>query len=243
MHVSVLTSPRATAAALAQLFADAIRQRPALVVGLPTGRTPVPFYAALVALHRLGRVDLSGVTVFAVDEFLGLPSGHPGTCAAFLQRHLLRHVNIPPKAVNIPRSAAPDPRKEARRYEAAIAAAGGLDLVLLGIGANGHIGFNEPGASLRSETHVARLRPATRRANAGQFGGEWRRVPAQGISMGVGTLLRARRVVLVATGSAKSRIIRRALEGPVTTRVPASLLQTHPDAVVLLDRAAASRLT
>jgi glucosamine-6-phosphate deaminase len=240
MQFTVHASAEAASRALAAFLADAITHHPKIVIGLPTGRTPVQLYGALVALHRAGRADFRRVTIFNVDEFVGLPDGHPGAYAAFMRQHLFQHVNVAPDHIHMPRSGAGDPRREARRYEAAIAAKGGIDIMVLGIGANGHIGFNEPGASLPADTHVARLWPATRRANAASFGGNWRTVPRLGISMGVGTLLRARHVVLLATGASKSRVVRRALEGPVTTRVPASLLQLHPDAIVVLDRAAAA---
>lgn len=242
MRFVVHPSAEAASRALATFLARAITRQPTIVIGLPAGRTPVQLYDALVALHRAGRADFRRVTVFNVDEFVGLPAGHPGSYAAFMRQHLFRHVNISPARIHVPRGSAPDPRREARRYEAAISKAGGIDIVVLGIGANGHIGFNEPGASLVAETHVARLTPATRRANAPAFGGHDRRVPRRGISMGVATMLRARQVVLVAAGASKARIVRRALTGPVTTRVPASLLQLHPDAIAVLDRAAAKGL-
>jgi glucosamine-6-phosphate deaminase len=160
-----------------------------------------------------------------------------------MAHHLYRHVNLSPKRIHLPASDARDPRKEAQRYEGAIRAAGGIDLLVLGIGSNGHIGFNEPGASLVADTHVARLAPATRRSNADAFGGDVRRVPGQGITMGTGTLLRARHVVLMAMGNQKANVVARALEGPITTKVPASLLQAHPNVTVVLDRAAAAKLS
>jgi len=242
MQLALHTTAEAASRALAGFLADAITRRPAIVIGLPTGRTPVRMYDALVALHRAGRADFGRVTIFNVDEFAGLPAAHPGTYAAFMQRHLFDHVNVSSDRIHMPRSGARDPAREARRYERAIVAAGGIDIMVLGIGDNGHIGFNEPAPALAADTHLARLRPATRRANAAAFGDDWRKVPRLGISMGVGTLLRARHIVLIATGASKSRIVRRALEGPVTTRVPASLLQVHPDAIAVLDRAAAQRL-
>jgi glucosamine-6-phosphate deaminase len=230
------------AEALAVFVAECLTETPALVLGLPTGRTPVPFYRALVAEHRRGRADFSRATTFNLDEFLGLPRGARGTYRRFMSRHLFDHVNLDPARTHLPDSAADDPEREARRYDAAIAAAGGLDLVVLGIGANGHIGFNEPARHLSARTTVATLRAESRLANAAAFGGAWRRVPRQAISMGMGTILSARHVVLLATGAAKAGIVGKALTGPITTRVPASLLQVHPKAVVVLDRAAAARL-
>jgi glucosamine-6-phosphate deaminase len=159
-----------------------------------------------------------------------------------MREHLLDHVNLPPDRVHILRSDARDWKREARRFEADLAAAGGLDVVILGIGRNGHVAFNEPAPALEPRTHLVRLRPETRRANAALAGGAWRRVPARALSMGMATILNGRAVVLLATGSTKARIVRRALTGPITTRVPASLLQTHPNLTVVLDRAAASAL-
>lgn len=242
MQIVVHASAAAAARALADTLADAIDHQPTLVLGLPTGRTPIALYRAMAEQHRAGRVDFSKVTAFNVDEFTGLHSDHPASYAAYMQRHLFQHVNIAPDRICRPDGTARDPAGEARRYETEIDAAGGMDIVVLGIGENGHIAFNEPGTSLESTTHVARLQAVTRRANAELFGGKTEKVPRHGITMGVGTLLRARHVVLVATGSGKARIVQRALEGPITTLVPASLLQLHPHALAMLDRAAAAKL-
>jgi glucosamine-6-phosphate deaminase len=159
-----------------------------------------------------------------------------------MRRHLFDEVNLAPDRIEFLNGAARDMRREALRYERRLASAGGLDLVLLGVGGNGHLGFNEPAATLTPRTHLSTLRPATRRANAWLFDGDVRRVPRRALSMGIGTILSARGVVLLATGRAKAAIVRRALTGPVTTRVPASLLQLHPNVVVVLDREAASGL-
>jgi glucosamine-6-phosphate deaminase len=242
MRVVVRSSADAVARTAADMLAEAITRQPSIVLGLPTGRTPIGLYHTLVARHREGKLDLRQIVTFNVDEFVDLPRQHPGTYAAYMARHLFRHVNVAPDRQHLPAGDTSDPRVEAQRYEAAIQAAGGIDVMLLGIGENGHIGFNEPGETLVSDTHVARLRPATRRANAELFGGDLRLVPREGITMGAGTLLRARHVVLLATGTSKARIVARALQGPVTTRVPASLLQTHPNATAILDRAAAGQL-
>jgi len=242
MQIVVHASATAAAEFLADSIAGAIAKQPALVLGLPAGRTPIGLYRALVERHRAKRVDFRQVTVFNVDELMGLPLGHTATYGAFMTRHLFQHVNLVKERTHLPDGSRNDPDAEARRYESAIVAAGGLDVVVLGIGANGHVGFNEPAASLTAETHVARLHPGTRRANAEPFRGDWRRVPRHGLTMGMGTLLRARQVVLLAAGTGKARIVRRAIEGPITTRVPASLLQLHPNAIAVLDRAAAGKL-
>jgi glucosamine-6-phosphate deaminase len=236
------SSARDAADAVALFLAECLQEDPELVLGLPTGRTPVPMYRALVRLHQQGRVDMSGATTFNLDEFVGLHAGHPGSYRAFMQRHLFKHVNLNPMRTHLPHGNAPDPRIEAARYDAAIAAAGGLDIAVLGIGANGHIGFNEPADALPGATNVVTLKRSSRVGNVSAFGGRLSEVPTQAISMGVGTILSARHVVLMATGESKAAIVAKALQGPVTTRVPASLLQLHPRAVVVLDRAAAKRL-
>ncbi len=230
------------AEAVALFLAECLREDPELVLGLPTGRTPVPMYRALVRLHQQGRVDLSGATTFNLDEFVGLPPTHPGSYHAFMTRHLFAHVNLNPQRTHLPQGDRRSPRAEAARYDLAIAAAGGLDIAVLGIGANGHIGFNEPAEALPGGTNVVTLKHSSRVGNAAAFGGRVAEVPTRAISMGVGTILSARHVILLASGASKAAIIAKALHGPVTTRVPASLLQLHPRAVVVLDRAAARQL-
>ena len=242
MRIAVQSSPRTVAREAARLIADAVADHPSLVLALPTGRTPLPFYEELVALHAAGTLDFSGVRVFNLDEFAGLGSKHPASYQAFLRRHLFEPTGIRPNQIVSIRGDAPDPVAEAARYERAIAKAGGIDIAVLGIGDNGHIGFNEPARTLHARTHVVALRPATRRANAWLFDDRFRDVPRHAISMGVATILGARAVLLIATGAAKAAIVSRALTGPVTTGVPASLVQTHPDAIVLLDKPAASKL-
>jgi glucosamine-6-phosphate deaminase len=242
IQIAIHRSPREAAAAVAQFLADCIRKDPSLVLGLPTGRTPIPMYRALVELYRQLRVDISRATSFNLDEFVGLSASHPGSYHAFMQRHLFAQVNFDPARAQLPEGDAADPRAEAARYDAAIQAAGGLDIAVLGIGANGHIGFNEPAASLPARTNVVTLRRGSRVTNAAAFGGRLSRVPRRAISLGVGTILSARHVVLMATGADKASIVRKALEGRVTPRVPASLLQLHPRAVAVLDKAAANEL-
>jgi glucosamine-6-phosphate deaminase len=159
-----------------------------------------------------------------------------------MRRHLFDHVNLPADAIQVPDGDSADLRAAARAFDDALADAGGLDICLLGIGANGHIGFNEPAAALHAETHVATLARRTRQSNADLFGGRLRDVPARGLTLGMGGILGARAVVLLATGAGKAEVVRRALAGPITTRLPASFLQAHPNAIAVLDRAAASRL-
>lgn len=242
MRVVIHRSAEDAGAALARFVAHVLRVQPDVTLGLPTGHTPIAFYRELVALHHAGDADFQRATTFNLDEFSGISGDDPRSFRAFMQRHLFSHVNLPPERAHVLNGARAAWRVEVREFESAIASAGGLDLVILGIGKNGHIGFNEPGASLVARTHRARLQPGTRRANAALAGGSWRQIPSHALSMGIGTMLEGRAVVLLATGSGKAGIVRRALRGPVTTRVPASLLQLHPNVLVVLDQAAAARL-
>jgi glucosamine-6-phosphate deaminase len=225
--------------ALATLVLEAIVARPALVLGLPTGRTPLGLYREL--RERSGGIDWSRVRTFNLDEFAGLAASNPNSYRAFMQAELFDHVSIDPANIGFLHGAAPDLKAECRRYEDAIAAAGGIDLQILGIGANGHIGFNEPAAGLCAHTHVAELERESREANAQRFGGEWTNVPERALSMGMATILNARTIVLMATGAEKADAVHGMIEGLITTRLPASILQVHPRVTVMLDRAAASR--
>jgi glucosamine-6-phosphate deaminase len=241
MRVRIFSDAEAVAGALARYVARCLGRIPALVLGLPTGRTPIPLYRELARLNREGRVDFSRATTFNLDEFIGVAPSDPRSYRAFMQRHLFDHINLPSRGIHFLKGDARDTARECRRYERAIARAGGIDLQILGLGTNGHIGFNEPGPSLTAHTHRTRLTPATRRANAGLFGGA-RTVPREALSMGMATILCARRVVLLATGAGKAGCVVHMIEGPVTTKLPASFLQLHRNAEVWLDQAAAGRL-
>lgn len=242
MTVTVFDNERALAAALALQIASMLTEKPALVLGLPTGRTPIRLYRELARLHAAGRADFSQATTFNLDEFLGVEASDPGSYHTFMHRHLFSHVDLRPDRINVLNGAAGDPALECRRFEDAIAAAGGLDLQILGIGTNGHVGFNEPGRELAARTHRTRLKLSTRRSNAALFGGEVDRVPHEALSMGMATILQARRIVLIATGKSKARCIERALHGPITTKLPASFLQLHSRVEWMLDRPAAGSL-
>lgn len=213
-----------------------------MAIGFPAGRTPIPIYAELRRMHAIGQVDFSRVSAFLVDEFAALPAAHPGSFRQFLDTHLTSGVNIEAARVHSLRGDAPDLDAECARYEAAIDRAGGLGLLLLGLGVNGHVGFNEPGESLQARTHRVALDEISRRENAGMFGGEIARVPSEAVTMGIGTILRANRILLVAIGSRKALAVKEMMRGPVTTRLPASFLQLHPRVEVYLDRAAAAAL-
>jgi glucosamine-6-phosphate deaminase len=238
-RVNVYHDDRAVARALARRIRDAVAANPRLVLGLPTGRTPVGFYHEL-ASH--GHADFSQATTFNLDEFFGIPPSHPGSYRQFMERHLFQRVNLAPERINFLDGSAPDPDAECRRYDAAIEAAGGIDIQILGIGTNGHIGFNEPARALESRTHRVRLTPETRRSNAALFAGDARAVPEEALSMGMATILQARSIVLLATGRSKASSIERVVNGPITTELPASFLQTHHNVDIMLDGAAAEKL-
>jgi glucosamine-6-phosphate deaminase len=242
-RISIFADDDSVATELANRVVQAIRRKPAVVLGLPTGRTPLLLYAELVQRAAEGRVDFSTVTTFNLDEFFGIPPSHPGSYRSFMQRYLFDHVNIDSSRVHFLDGSAGDPVDEGCRYEKAIEQAGGIDLQILGIGANGHIGFNEPGTSLEARTHLVTLRPETRRSNAALFGGAADAVPSQALSMGMATILSARSIVLVATGERKARCVEQLVSGSITTQLPASFLQLHADVEIMLDESAASKLT
>jgi glucosamine-6-phosphate deaminase len=230
------------AAALARGIVEKLRARPRLVLGLATGRTPLPLYRALVALHTQGASDYAQATSFNLDEFVGLDPAHPGSYRAYMREHLFRHINLPPRRMQFLDGRAPDPEAECARFENQILRAGGIDLQILGIGGNGHIGFNEPAPALSPWSHRVRLTLASRKANAGFFSGKLGDVPREALSMGVATIMHARSIVLMATGNEKADVIAKTVTGPITTRVPASLLQLHHDVEIWLDDGAASTL-
>lgn len=225
----------------ARLVARRILEKPDLVLALPTGETPLGLYRELVRLHQEGLLDFARVTAFNLDEYLGLPPGHPASFRAYMERNFWGHVNLRPEARHIPHSLPEDAEEECRRYEAWIQEAGGLDLAILGLGKNGHLAFNEPGTPWESRTHVAELAEETRREEAPRFGG-LAHVPKRAITMGIRTLMNAREILLLVSGEEKASVLARALEGPVTPAVPASILQLHPNLKVMVDRAAARGL-
>ena len=241
-RVTIYETDRAAAVALARRVADAVSRKPDLVLGLPTGRTPIPFYDELARLASSGGADFSRVTTFNLDEFLGVRPSDPGSYRSFMERHLFSHVDIQAHRIHFLDGSAADPAGECDRYEHAIEAAGGIDLQVLGIGTNGHIGFNEPAPELEARTHRVTLKPETRRSNAALFGGDEARVPREALSMGVGTILRSRAIVLLANGAAKASCVERVVHGGVTTQLPASFLQLHHDVDLMVDEGAAEKL-
>ena len=242
MRIRIFSTAGAAARALARCVAAEVSAHPDLVLGLPTGRTPIPLYQELVNLYRKGRADFSRATTFNLDEFLGIPARDARSYHAFMHRHLFDHINLPAVRRHVLNGMPHGAEAECARYERAIARVGGLDLVILGLGANGHIGFNEPADALVARTHRTRLAPSTRRANAALFDNVVARVPREGLSMGMATILHARHIVVLATGRAKAGWVKKMIAGPMTPRVPASFLQLHRHVEVWLDRAAAARI-
>jgi glucosamine-6-phosphate deaminase len=214
------------------MLLQTIREEPSAVLGLPTGRTPIGMYEAVVRACSSRYHCFRDVVTFNLDEYVGVPAGHPGSYAAFMRRHLFSHVDIDPANVHIPHGTAADLAAECRRYDAEIAAAGGISLTFLGLGRNGHIGFNEPGTPFDSHTRVVELTESTRHANADLFPDG--HVPRQAITMGIGTILQSRRIVLLVAGSGKEEAIARLQSGEVSEDFPASALWRHPDVTVLV---------
>lgn len=240
-RVTVLEDPAAAARAAATIIADTLRENPQALLGLATGGTMVPVYAELAAMVARGAVSLAEAASFNLDEYVGLPPDHPQSYRFFMNRHLAQPAGMDPARMEVPSGSAPDPQAEAVRYEAALAARGPVALQLLGLGGNGHIGFNEPGSTATSRTRVVTLDARTVADNA-RFFGAGETVPEQAISMGVGTILDARRILLVATGPGKAEAVRAMLEGPVGPDCPASFLRRHGAVDVVLDRDAAALL-
>ncbi len=242
LNVRTFASEQEAAAACAALIASALRDKPSLVLGLPTGRTPLNVYRELVALHALGQADMSQASVFSLDEFLGVPPDDPASFRAYMERHLYQHVNLARERIHAFDGSAEQAEQECSRYDAELDAAGGLDLLLLGIGTNGHVAFNEPGESLQACCHRARLSRETRQGMAALFGDNVSRVPLAALSLGMSALLQARRVVVLAFGVNKAAAVTGLVRGPLTTHCPASFLQLHRDVEVWLDTAAARGL-
>lgn len=239
MIVQVFSNAKALAQSAAMLIASQIIRKPDSVIGLATGSTPIATYQELIRLYQEKAVDYSKATTFNLDEYVGIPISHPCSYHAFMQVQLFDHVNF--KASFLPDGNARALSRECRRYDAAIAKAGGIDLQLLGIGHNGHIGFNEPADNFGFGTQVVNLTNSTIQANKRFFNSE-RDVPRQAISMGIGTIMAAREIMLLATGKEKAEAVQKMVKGPVSPSLPASVLRLHQQVTLLLDEGAASKL-
>lgn len=244
VYASSSEASRAVAREAAELIRNRQREGRTAVLGLATGSTPVSFYAELVRLHREERLSFANVITFNLDEYRPLPPDHPQSYHSFMRVHLFDHVDLPTANIHLPDGTVLGAAVDAhcREYEEKIRAAGGIDFQILGIGRTGHIGFNEPGSARRSRTRVVTLDPLTRRDAAGYFGGE-EHTPRYAITMGIRTILEARRIVLMAWGQHKAGIVRTAIEGEITPQVTASFLQEHDQVHFVLDQATAGALT
>lgn len=225
----------------AKILARVVREKPNAVLGLATGRTPLRLYQELIRLHRDEGLDFSRVTTFNLDEYVGLPPAHVQSYHFFMRENLFRHINIDLARTHVPDGIAKDLHAECRGYEQKIVEAGGIDLQLLGLGRNGHIGFNEPTGSLRSRTWVKILSEQTLKDNSAVFG-SLESMPKHALTMGIGTILEARRVLLLAFGPAKVRAVEQMVEGPLSAICPGSALQQHPRATVIVDESSAAGL-
>lgn len=241
MEVIIKAGPDAATNEAARIFAAQLRRKPASVLGLATGSTPLGLYRELAALRARGEIDFSSVTTFNLDEYAGLPASHPRSYANYMRELFFSKVNIPAENIHIPDGTTADIPAHCAEYEAAIKKAGGIDLQLLGLGVDAHIGFNEPGSSLSSRTRLKTLTGQTIRDNA-RFFAEGEQVPRHVITMGIGTIMEARHCVMMATGEKKARAVAAMAEGPVTADAPASILQMHPVCTLIVDEAAAAEL-
>jgi glucosamine-6-phosphate deaminase len=237
MEIFVVPNAEGIGAVAAGILAAVIRTRPDAVIGVATGGSPLPVYAALAG-HRL---DMSRVRCFALDEYVGLPAAHPQSYAEVVRREVTERLHLDPARVFVPDGSAANPEEAAEDYDRAIAQAGGIDIQILGVGHNGHLAFNEPGSALDSRTRVEALTERTRHANSRYFENP-NDVPGRCITQGLGTIMEARQLLLVVSGADKADILREALTGPVSPECPASLLQLHDHVTVVADEAAAARL-
>ena len=237
MEIIIQETKEAAAEVAARIIAGLLREKPGAVIGLATGSTPLPLYKRLIEMN----LDWSEATTFNLDEYIGLPREHPQSYHSFMWENLFRHINIRKEHVHIPDGNAKDIPRFCKEYEEHIHNAGGIDLQVLGIGTDGHIGFNEPTSSLASRTRIKTLTQQTIADNA-RFFGSAEQVPRHVITMGIGTIMEARQNLLLAFGESKAQAVAEAVEGPITSINPASILQMHPVAKMCLDEGAASRL-
>jgi glucosamine-6-phosphate deaminase len=242
VEVVIVESPEAGVEIAAGAIAELLGAKPAAVLGLATGSTPLGVYDSLARRHVQDGLSFASARGFALDEYVGLPADHPESYRAVLQREIVGRVDFADDAVRTPNGGATDVVAACAEYEQAIADAGGIDLQLLGIGADGHIGFNEPSSSLASATRVKTLTRVTRQDNARFFDGDLHAVPKHVLTQGIGTILKARHLVLLAWGASKADAVAQTVEGPICSMMPASALQLHSHATVIVDEAAAAHL-
>ncbi len=242
MEVIIKKDKKEMSKEAAEIVRDAIQKKPNLVLGLATGSTPIGLYEELIRMHREEGLDFSQVTTFNLDEYLGIPLEHPESYHSFMYRNLFDHVNIPRQSIHIPTNSLQNIDSFCEWYEDRIEECGGIDLQILGIGRDGHLGFNEPSSSLGSRTRIKTLTQETVEDNARFFDGDMSKVPRLVVTMGIGTIMDARVCLMLANGSSKVEAVARAIEGPVTAEVTASALQWHEHAIAIVDEEAAAGL-
>ena len=235
-----IDTPEKLAAIAGKRYVELLNEKPDAVLGYATGSTPLPLYAELARLNKAGAMSFRNATTFNLDEYIGLPATHDQSYRYFMDTNLFDLIDIPKDSTHVP-SGLGDSAEVALKYEAAIQAAGGIDLQLLGIGHDGHIGFNEPGTPFGSVTHPVELNPMSIQANS-RFFASIDEVPKTAITMGIKTIMQARSIIFIATGEDKAGIVQKTLQGPVCEEVPASVLQLHPFVEFYLDEGAASLL-
>ncbi|MDI3548611.1 MAG: glucosamine-6-phosphate deaminase [Halanaerobiales bacterium] len=241
MRVIIEEDYEAMSKKAALLVASQINLKPNAVLGLATGETPLGMYRQLIKMYRKGEIDFSEVITFNLDEYYRLPPDNSRSYHYYMQENFFNHINIHPGNTHLPDGMAADIDEECSRYEEMIRQNGGIDLQILGVGSNGHIGFNEPAERLNVTTHLVSLTEETIRANS-RFFNSPDDVPRKAVSVGIATILKARRIILLASGRNKARAIKKTVNGYVDTKVPSSLLQTHPEVTLIIDQEAASLL-
>ncbi|MDY6826072.1 MAG: glucosamine-6-phosphate deaminase [Bacillota bacterium] len=241
MELRVVESYDQLSEKAAEIVAAEVKQNRRAILGLATGSTPEGMYAVLAGYHRDNKIDFSGVTTFNLDEYTGLPREHSQSYYSYMHRHFFDHVNIDPRRIHLPESSPQDMARSCREYEQKIEEAGGIDLQVLGIGVNGHIGFNEPADSLDVYTHLVELAEETIETNS-RFFNSREEVPQQAVTMGMGSIMHAAKILLLASGKNKARAIKKTVSGKITTTVPSSLLQMHRNCTVIVDCEAAALL-
>ena len=241
MNIHVMKTPEEIGKAAAALFAAKIISNPNCILGMATGSTPLSTYNALIDLYNSGAVSFETVRTFNLDEYVGIDRSHEQSYYRFMFDNLFSKVNIKPENVKVPVGQSDNLDNECTSYDAAIDAAGGIDLQILGIGNNGHIAFNEPCEVFPFGTHIVELTPSTIEANT-RFFNSADEVPKKAISMGIGSIMKAKEIMIIATGAAKADAVNKMINGDVDPQVPASVLQLHPNVTIFLDEAAASAL-
>ena len=241
MHVIITENEKILAERAVEYIIKFIHKKPDCVLGLATGKTPIAVYEGLISAHKRRKVSFKDVTTFNLDEYIGIPLDHKQSYSFYMDMNFFSHIDIQPENSNIPNSFAGDPYEVSEEYERKIEEKGGIDLQLLGIGSNGHIGFNEPTSSLSSRTRIKTLTPQTIKDNSAFFGkGEFQ--PTQAITMGIGTIMEADTIILLASGAKKAQAVANMVEGPVSAFCPATALQFHKKTVVIVDKEAGHQL-